>query len=695
MKVKIFLFMLIAVVSIFLISCSSNNITKEENVKVDTLALVSSDVISLKQFEDFYLKNNGGTSALASVTEESKKEFLDLLIKYRLKINDAYSKGYDKDPLVVEEIKEYEKSLAIPYALDKEIIEPAVKVSYERRQHNLKVYAIMLHFNANIPEDTLKAYNLIHSLIDSLNRGANFKELAHRYSDIGTGSPADSGLLGYLSSGQTVMNFENAVYSLKPGEYTKKPVKLATGYIVPMVELIEPRSGGRLFSHLHLEFKNNTFEDSLQVFNLANELKQKLDEGANFEDLVKQYSDDENSKNNGGMLGVYERNPGVEDRMPDFWNAAFALKVGETSKPVTTFLGVHILKCVQITPFPSYEEYKQKLREEYTQSLRYNEDNKNYLNRLKTRYKFTTNFDAVNEFYRGIDSTKRVGSRTWDSLVTDQTRHKTLITLTDEKFSVDSIVGIINNSNEFSEYKFTPSRFQSTLDRIGERIVLEHDAKFVPSRYPEFKTTMREYIDGILLYKAEQEAVWNNLVIDDDALRTYYETRKEAFKFSDRAEISEIFVRSDSLAKEIYRQLTDTVAPPTKKGAKPKKIVPPSFEEMAGKYTEREGYKEKKGYWGLLEETDNLLAMHAIEYQKENFITKPIVFEHGWSIVKVHKIHKPVQKSFEECGPELSTRYQEYETKRLESIWMEDMQAKFPVKTFPEKLKKAFYPETK
>jgi peptidyl-prolyl cis-trans isomerase SurA len=234
MKVKIFLVVVISIVSIVLMSCSSSNISKEESLRVDTLALVSKDVISLKQYEDFYLKNNVGVNP-KDISEESKKEFLDLIIKYRLKINDAYKKGYDKDPIVQQEIKDYEKSLAIPFALDREIVEPNIKTWYERRKENRKIYTIMLRADMNNPSDTLEKYNLINSLLDSLNRGANFKNIATRYTQIGTGQVADSGLLGYVSVGQTVRVFEDAIFSLKPGQYTKVPVRRETCYNVPML----------------------------------------------------------------------------------------------------------------------------------------------------------------------------------------------------------------------------------------------------------------------------------------------------------------------------------------------------------------------------------------------------------------------------------------------------------------------------
>jgi foldase protein PrsA len=66
---------------------------------------------------------------------------------------------------------------------------------------------------------------------------------------------------------------------------------------------------------------------------------EKLQAGANFADLAKEYSTDTNSAEQGGDLGWFPR--GV--MVAKFENAAFALNVGETSGLVATDYGFHII----------------------------------------------------------------------------------------------------------------------------------------------------------------------------------------------------------------------------------------------------------------------------------------------------------------------------------------------------------------
>ncbi|MEH7343027.1 peptidylprolyl isomerase [Bacillus sp. JJ1532] len=89
----------------------------------------------------------------------------------------------------------------------------------------------------------------------------------------------------------------------------------------------------------------------------ANEVKKKLDEGAKFEDLAKEYSTDPGSAANGGDLGWF----GPGRMVPEFENAAYALKVDEISAPVQSQHGYHIIQVTEKKEKKSFEEMKEKM----------------------------------------------------------------------------------------------------------------------------------------------------------------------------------------------------------------------------------------------------------------------------------------------------------------------------------------------
>jgi parvulin-like peptidyl-prolyl isomerase len=72
----------------------------------------------------------------------------------------------------------------------------------------------------------------------------------------------------------------------------------------------------------------------------AQEALVKIREGAPFEEIVKQYTDEPGGAERNGDLGNFDRATMVKP----FADAAFALKVGEVSEVVETKYGFHVIK---------------------------------------------------------------------------------------------------------------------------------------------------------------------------------------------------------------------------------------------------------------------------------------------------------------------------------------------------------------
>ncbi len=94
---------------------------------------------------------------------------------------------------------------------------------------------------ATPPEEEIKARHILlksedeaKEVIKQLEDGADFVELAKSKS---TGPSAkEGGDLGYFKKGRMVPVFEEAAFALKPGEFTKEPIKSEFGWHVIKVE---------------------------------------------------------------------------------------------------------------------------------------------------------------------------------------------------------------------------------------------------------------------------------------------------------------------------------------------------------------------------------------------------------------------------------------------------------------------------
>ena len=95
--------------------------------KEQFVADIAGEKLSQTEFKEVLAKHNGGLQAVDTISLAKQKEFLDLYIKFRMKVKEAYNRGYMNDAEVIQELNEYKRSLSVSYLVDKEIIMPAIK----------------------------------------------------------------------------------------------------------------------------------------------------------------------------------------------------------------------------------------------------------------------------------------------------------------------------------------------------------------------------------------------------------------------------------------------------------------------------------------------------------------------------------------------------------------------------------------
>lgn len=190
------------------------------------------------------------------------------------------------------------------------------------------------------------AKNLILELMDSVKQGMDFSELARKYSGDSM-SALQGGDLGYAKKGTFVKEFEEAVYSLKPGEVSDI-VETEFGYHI--IKLNEKQGDKVKSQHILIKFPKLESSD-FETIAFLKELKSKINDGQiTFDSAAKEYSEDMNTKLKGGYIGLIP----AEQLDSSTIGILNALSPGQISDPVrignSEQYGYELFKLVRINP---------------------------------------------------------------------------------------------------------------------------------------------------------------------------------------------------------------------------------------------------------------------------------------------------------------------------------------------------------
>ncbi len=180
-----------------------------------------------------------------------------------------------------------------------------------------------------IPKVTEKAKEAdkakAEAILDSLRHGANFAEMAKKYSE-DPGSAKDGGDLGWVGKGVFYPQFEAAAFALKPGQISNV-VESPVGFHI--IQMIARRGDKIHVRHILIKIKKGGQADINTIEKLSAIRDSIVSGKGTFAEYAKKYSDDKNSSVYGGDLGTFYLNqldPAMRDLVSN-------LKVGQISYP--------------------------------------------------------------------------------------------------------------------------------------------------------------------------------------------------------------------------------------------------------------------------------------------------------------------------------------------------------------------------
>jgi peptidyl-prolyl cis-trans isomerase SurA len=202
------------------------------------------------------------------------------------------------------------------------------------------------------PGVVAEAESRVKRIQELLRSPRTFASIAQEFSD--APDREQGGSLGWRTRDRLPTLFLDAVSGLKAGEISK-PVRSPNGFHI--LQLEERRSGLRTQEvnvhrarHILIRIDAQVSED--QARRRAVDLRRRIELGADFGQMARDFSQDLGSAQKGGELDwTY---PG--DTVPEFERAMVALNPGQISDPVRSVFGIHLIQLLERKREPLTEQ---------------------------------------------------------------------------------------------------------------------------------------------------------------------------------------------------------------------------------------------------------------------------------------------------------------------------------------------------
>ena len=601
------------------------------------------------EFERVYKKN------LELVKDESQKDidnYLDLFIKYKLKVAEAKALGLDQKPAYLREFEGYKKQLSANFLSNNEVTENLVKEAYERLKYEINARHILVKIDENAPEDQQK---LAQDEIEKLRSRVIEEGFEAVKKDIHNGRTLFAEELGYFTAFRMVYNFETAAYNTEVGKWSE-PFQTQFGYHIVQVNDKRENRGEITVAHIMLTDKDTNTESAEERIN---DIYKRIKQGEDFEALANQFSEDKSSSNKGGRLNTFSSGQLSSEIFED---KAFGLEnTGEITEPFKSEFGYHIVKLIDKKGLNSFKEMEAELKAKVKKDSRSVVINNSRFKKLKEKYKVKDNPEALRYFTSILN--EDYYQRSWNTPENFE-GSKVLFTMNDQKATYKDFAEFLYNTQRRRQArqpfdKLVASNYKDFLDSKLTQYQ-ENNLEFENEEYAQI---LNEYRDGLLLFDLMESKVWNAAREDSTGLENYYKQHQNKYFFDTRADAIIASSANKKDIKKVAKMLENNESiEAIKKQINSEKAISVSFIK------------------------DTVTTSHQAlpkDFNMQKGVSKVFKHNDAYSVVKVNAVLPKTQKTFEEAKGKVISDFQEYK----EKMWLDELSKKYQVNVNQDVLK--------
>jgi foldase protein PrsA len=403
---------------------------------------------------------------------------------------------------------------------------------------------------------------------------------------------------------------------------------------------------------------------------LAESLYTAIKNGAEFEKLAKDFSQDPLSADKGGSMGYvpYGR---FED---EFQNAIFSMKLGEISRPIHSRNGWHIAKVfdkIKNTP-ADLEKDKSKYRDlvhQFKQKTMVRE----FIDDVRSEYDYKLNKTNLDLLKRKAEEAKASGTKQ-PGLPNSAYLDSTLFNASELKLNVVDYDGGGVTINDYLELMkgYRPQRapdlndtgiMNDIFEGMAMPILLEKMAyKEGIDKTETFKSDWG-YTEGSDLMQQMKNKIQGQAgpVTEDDIVK-YYNEHRDDFFMPDQVRVSAIAVKTREEAVELLKRVEG--------GA--------NFFQLAVKYSVDKKTGSQGGDLNFFTVARYTPIYNAAEKLENNQLGGPVEMDGNWWIFKVIDRILKRPKELDLVRPDITNRVSIEKAQNLYNEWIENMKKKIP-----------------